>query len=225
MTIRPRGTSAPPRRTTAPPRKMSAPPARDMVASPFAPILDGLISRIPGAFAAALVDAEGETVDYAGNIDPFDIKVAAAHWQIILKQLEELSYLGKPNRIIVRGTSRSVIVRTLQDGYSVVLLVTRRGGFASSERAFSACIYALNIEAGWKTASRLPPWFPITVLTDDKKRPHRIVYGGLAESVEVLGHLVGLNRGELGFRIRLASGPEITIVREPGGHWYAEERV
>lgn len=196
-----------------------------MDASPFAPILSALISRIPGAFAAALVDAEGETVDYSGKIDPFDIKVAAAHWQIILKQLAEISYLGEPRRIVVRGTSRSVVVRTLPDGYSVVLLISRRGGFAASERAFSACIYALNIEAGWKVASRLPPWFPITVTVDDRKRPTRIEYGGLTEAVEVLGTVVGLTRGEHGFRIRLASGPEITIVREPGGHWYAEERV
>ncbi|MGH7282518.1 MAG: roadblock/LC7 domain-containing protein [Polyangiaceae bacterium] len=207
------------------PRRMTVSPPRDMDASPFAPILSSLISRIPGAFAAALVDAQGETVDYWGNIDPFDIKVAAAHWQIILKQIAELSYLGEPSRIVVRGASRSVVVRTLEDGYSVVLLISRRGGFAASDRAFSACIYALDIEAGWKVASRLPPWFPITVSVDDRKRPVRIEYGGLAEGVEVLGAVVGLARGEHGFRIRLASGPEITVVREPGGQWYAEERV
>lgn len=196
-----------------------------MDASPFASILEGLISRIPGAFAAALVDPEGETVDYAGKSTPFDIKVAAAHFQILMRQLAGLDWLGEPNHLVVRATTRSIVVRMLPDRYCVVVLVTRRGGFTSSERAFSACIYALTIEAGWKPATHLPPWFPITVSVDDRKRPNHIVYGGLAESIEVLGTVVGLARGETGFRVRLASGPEITIVREPGNHWYAEEKV
>jgi hypothetical protein len=195
-----------------------------MDASPFASILQSLIERIPGAFAVGLVDREGETVDYAGLVTPFDIKVAAAHFQIIMLQLGDIKALGTPRHLIVRGTERSIIVRQLQDGYSVVVLLSRRGGFVSAERAFSACVYSLTIEAGWERAD-LPPWFPILVETDSAHRPSRIVYGGLAESVEVLGTLVGLARGEHGFRIRLASGPEITVVREAGGHWYAEERV
>ncbi len=195
-----------------------------MDASPFASILQSLIERIPGAFAVGLVDREGETVDYAGLISPFDIKVAAAHFQILMLQISDLKHLGSPKHLIVRGSERSIIVRQLQDGYSVVVLLSRRGGFVSAERAFSACVHSLTIEAGWQR-DELPPWFPISVETDVQHRPSRIVYGGLAESVEVLGTLVGLARGEHGFRIRLASGPEITVVREAGGHWYAEERV
>jgi hypothetical protein len=208
-----------------PRRNTTAPPVRDMDASPFASILQGLIERIPGAFAVGLVDREGETVDYAGLISPFDIKVAAAHFQIIMLQLVDLKTLGTPKHLIVRVSERSLIVRQLQDGYSVVVLLSRRGGFVSAERAFSACIHSLTIEAGWDRADELPPWFPISVETDSAHRPSRIVYGGLAESVEVLGTIVGLARGEHGFRIRLASGPEITVVREAGGHWYAEEGV
>ena len=211
MTIRPR-------------RNTTAPPARDMDASPFASILSALIERIPGAFAVGLVDREGETVDYAGLVTPFDIKVAAAHFQIIMLQLGDITALGTPRHLIVRGSERSIVVRQLPEGYSVVLLLSRRGGFGSAERAFSACIHSLTIEAGWDP-DKLPPWFPISVETDATNRPSRIVYGGLAEPVEVLGTLVGLARGEHGFRLRLASGPEITVVREAGGHWYAEEGV
>jgi hypothetical protein len=208
-----------------PRRNTTAPPVRDMDASPFASILQSLIERIPGAFAVGLVDHEGETVDYAGLVSPFDIKVAAAHFQIIMLQLGDIKALGTPKHLIVRGSDRSIIVRQLQDGYSVVVLLSRRGGFVSAERAFSACVHSLTIEAGWDRADELPPWFPISVETDAAHRPSRIVYGGLAESVEVLGALVGLARGEHGFRIRLASGPEITVVCEAGGHWYAEEGV
>ena len=39
---------------------------RDQVPSTFTAILERLVAAIPGAHAAALVDYEGETVDYAG---------------------------------------------------------------------------------------------------------------------------------------------------------------
>ncbi len=42
-----------------------------------------------GALAAALVDGEGETVDYAGLLSPYDIKVLAAEWRIVLAVLHD----------------------------------------------------------------------------------------------------------------------------------------
>ena len=35
---------------------------------------------------------------------------------------------------------------------------------------------------------------------------------------------VGIAR-ELGYRVRTPSGLEFTLVREPGGFWYADENV
>ena len=43
--------------------------------------------------------------------------------------------------------------------------------------------------------------------------------------VEVLGAVMGLPERERGFRVRLATGKEITLVREAGHHWYADERI
>src|ERR1700730_10328586 len=62
-------------------------PPRDQEASTFAAILNDLVVRLPGAFAAALVDGEGETVDYGGKVDPFDAKINAAHWRLVLAEL------------------------------------------------------------------------------------------------------------------------------------------
>jgi hypothetical protein len=33
---------------------------------------------------------------------------------------------------------------------------------------------------------------------------------------------MGLRAGERGFRVRLDSGAEVTLVREPSGCWYAD---
>ncbi len=204
-------------------------PERDQAPSAFTMILDDLVARVPGAIAAALVDAEGETVDYAGWLTPFDVKIAAAHWRIILNQLDALSWMGTTRTLVVRGTTRSTLARALSEGYAAVLVLARRAGFVMPERAFSACEVAVAIEAGWPMPPRAARWFPVLVEVDARRRPVSIVYGGLAEAVEVLGRLVEAEgRASLrqqAFRVRLASGPEITIVREQGGFWYAEEPV
>lgn len=200
-------------------------PPRDQEASAFTLILDDLVARVPGAVAAAFVDAEGECVDYAGWLAPFDIKVAAAHWRIILHQLGSLAWMGTARTLVVRGAARSTVARVLHDGYALVLVLGRRAGFAMPERAFSACEVSIAIEAGWPMESYGARWFAVLVEVDAKRRPVRIVYGGLAESVEVLGRIVDTSPREQAFRVRLASGPEITLVREQGGFWYAEEPV
>ena len=202
---------------------------RDMDASPFSAILGALIARIPGAYAAALVDAIGESVDYAGKVDPFDIKVAAATWCIVLRDFETVPNLaGVRTTLVMRGTRQSVIARSLPEHYAVIVLLRRRAGFAPSARALSACEHALAREANWTLEDELA-WFAVTVECDARRRPVSIVYGGLEEPVEVLGTVRGadfsLGPHERGFRVRLASGPEITIIREPGDYWYAEERV
>jgi predicted regulator of Ras-like GTPase activity (Roadblock/LC7/MglB family) len=206
------------------------PAARDNDESTFTKILNDLIVRIPGAYAAALVDCDGESVDYAGSLAPFDIKVAAAHWRIILGLVTDMNAscaLGSVRTFAVRAGKQSIVVRSMPDGYAIIVLCTRRAGFGQTARAFSACAYELAAEAGWKLLPEFTSWFPVTVECDARRRPARIVYGGLAEPVEVLGSLAartsGLARRERGFRIRLASGPEITVVREPNGHWYVEE--
>ena len=60
--------------------RAEAPTARDQAETAFTAILASLVERVPGAHAAALVDAEGETVDYAGDGEPFFLRVAAAAW-------------------------------------------------------------------------------------------------------------------------------------------------
>lgn len=187
--------------------------------TPFGRILGDLLARVPGAFAAALVDSEGETVDYAGLGDPFDVKVAAAHLRIVIRELEGFGKLGAPRWLVVRGGRRSIVTRSLPDGYALVLLLRRRAGFTSSERAFAVCERALAEEAGWPLA-RGPLWYPISVRIDRRGRPSRVGPDGVA--VEVLGAVMGLPARERGFRVRTSHGNELTLVREPGRAWYAD---
>jgi hypothetical protein len=196
-------------------------PARDMDVTPFAAILEELVGRIPGAVAAVLVDLEGETVDYAGQVDPFNAKVAAAHWQIVLSQLDPLAVF-RPRQLIVRSAKKSYIVRRLPEGYALVVELSRRAGFTPSTRALEACEAALAREAAWRKEGP-SAWVGVEVLMDGRRRPREVHLRSNRHALEVLGALVGLPRRERGFRVRLATGAELNLVREPGGHWYVDE--
>ena len=204
-------------------RSAVAPP-RDTDVTPFASILGDLLTRTPGAFAAALVDVLGETVDYTGHVDPFEVKVAAAHWHIVLNEIKTLNWLGSPRIFIVRGATKSFIVHAMADNYAIVLLLNRRAGFGASKRALAICERALAAEAGW-VAPTTPTWLPVEVHCDRAKRPSRVTMKGSTVSVglEVLGSVMGLSGREQGFRVRLDSGAELTLVRETGGFWYTDE--
>jgi predicted regulator of Ras-like GTPase activity (Roadblock/LC7/MglB family) len=210
-----------------------------MDASPFAVILEELVARIPGALAAVVVDAEGECVDYTGRADPFDLRVAGAHLQLVLGDaVRRLAKLGTMRGLLIRARRRSLLVHALPESYVMVVLLTRRAGFAPSRRALDLCERALSAEAGWTLGDR-PHWYPVRVECRGKK-PIRLAEElarqptrgsprmGTAprmRPVEVLGALVGLDPRERGYRVRLNTGAELTVVREAGGLWYADEPV
>ena len=196
-----------------------------MEATSFARILHDLIARLPGAYACALVDLGGETVDYAGVVNPFDVKVAAAHMRIILNDLHEFGAIGKPRWVVLRGERRSFVARALPDGYALVVMLRRRAGFTASARAYAACERALAEEAGWSPPNDGAAWFAVAVEVDRRGRPILVDAGPKARAlaVEVFGAVVGLPRNERGFRARTATGGELTLVREAGNTWYADE--
>jgi predicted regulator of Ras-like GTPase activity (Roadblock/LC7/MglB family) len=204
---------------------------RDQHESAFATILSMLVARVPGARGAALVDSEGETVDYAGRAKPFDVKVAAAHWRIVLDEARAtagLGALGDLRSIAVRAARASYLVQTLPDGYALVVVMMRSAGFSGWQRAVASCAHSLGEEAGWKQgATELPPrWFPVTVLRDERRRPAAVRSDGRLHPLEILGTLpAGLSRRERAWRIRFESGLEATLVREPGGACYLDEKL
>jgi hypothetical protein len=217
-------------REAAPPSSRALGPIvpRDVDVTPFTTILDGLLKRIPGAYAAALVDIQGETVDYTGRGDPFDMRVAAAHLRIVLNDVERLGALGEPRWVVVRGQRKSIAASVLPDGYALVLMLRPRSAFTISTRALKVCTRALAEEAGWKDLEKRDgvkqrSWFVVDVETDGRGRPSHV--GAARVAVEVLGAVMGLSVRERGFRVRTAEGTELTLVREAHQRWYSDEPV
>lgn len=227
-------------------RASRRPPERDMDATPFAAILERLLARVPGAYAAALVDQEGETVDYAGLAGSFDLRVAAAEVRLALDQLGRAMPETPTQWIVVRGAKKTFAARQLPDGYALVTLLRRRAGFTASRRAFAVCERELGEEAGWRSSASSPkrrsarpellhdrgiahlegPWWAVEVEVDGRGRPRRVrTAAGEARAVEVLGAVVGHAPNELGFRVRTPDGEEFTLVREARRCWYADSAL
>jgi hypothetical protein len=199
--------------------------ARDTEATAFTVILADLIGRIPGARAAALVDRDGESVDYAGSLSPFDVKIAAAHLRIVLAELDGCALLSSPRHVLIRGAHKTYVIRALDDAYAVVVVLSARAGFVPSPRAFHVFEQALHEEAGIGAEREGPRWTPVVVEQDGRARPSSVASSPSTSAIalEVLGAVMGLERGERGFRVRLVDGVEATLVREPSGAWYADE--
>lgn len=203
-----------------------APTERDQDATPFSEILSELC-EVSGSRSAALVDREGETVDYAGRGDPFDIRILAAEWQLILQRIGETAILAQSFQVVVRAKKRSYLLEVLPEGYALVVELGRRST-GLSDRALSQARARLCDEAGFP--QREDPhgnWSRVEVEEErgDVRRPTRMSVEQQAWDVTVIGRVTedAVVAREESYRVRLSSGEERTLVREPLGHWYLEE--
>lgn len=212
-------------------RRRSSFAERDQAASAFSAALLRLCEGT-GVVGAALVDAEGETVDYAGWLDPFDIKVAAAEWQLVVGVLRESKVPTWPEsrQLLVRASLRSYAVIPLSEGYAIVATLTRYC-FEVSGRALAQAVRELCTESGLSPPSYLAHarerWTRVEVQTNplDDRRAQAVWHGGRWRVLEILGRYTDADLGphEVGYRARLATGAEFALVRERLGLWYADD--
>jgi hypothetical protein len=196
---------------------------RDQEPSSFGAILERLVASTPSARGAALVDFEGETVDYAGRLDAFELKVAAATWQIALSEVDETTF-AEPRQITVRAASTGFVLRRVNREYAIILVLHPRAAFAVSERALAEAETALSTEAGWARKNR-PAWFSVSVQIGAEHRPVELFVADRWQPIEVMGAVVGLQERERGYRVRLPSGVEMMLVRERNGLWFCDEPI
>ena len=202
---------------------------RDQEASPFSAILWRLCEGC-GAHAAALVDKEGETVDYAGRISPYEIRVAAAELRLVLAftRTAVVPSFREVDDIRIRTGRRSYAIIGLGDGYAIVLELMRHS-LSLSPRAVLQATRELESEAGIESVLKQgsPRWFRVRIRPsrEDARRPDAIWLEGAWQSVTVLGRYRShdLARRERGYLARLPSGAELSLVREPLGYWFADD--
>jgi hypothetical protein len=203
---------------------------RDQSDSAFSAILARLCDDC-GALAAALVDAEGETVDYAGLLEPYEIKVVAAEWRIVLAVVQESGLPGfrSVSSLTVRAKRRSYFIEALTDGYAIALRLPRHA-FNVSWRALGQASRELGREAGLTAPQGRAkvPWVSVRVrlpaASGRLRRPDAIWLGSDWSPITILGRYQArdLSRSELGYLAQLPSGAEVFLVREPLGVWFID---
>lgn len=203
-------------------RRLRQQEVRQESPSPFKDILDRLMRSVPGALGAIVVDSEGEAVDFAGSLPSFHTKLIGAHLRVALDACRPAGDVS-PRQLTVRAAGATFLVRALPEGYALALALAR-GAFDVSERALAHAEWELAVEAGWSPHLSRPSWYRAEVegAARNRFRPERVRWGSEWEALDVLGIVVGLQR-ERGYRCRLRSGVELTLLREPAGTWYADE--
>lgn len=200
---------------------------RDQAPSSFAPTL-GRFCESAGVVAAALVDRDGEAVDYAGRTSPFDIRIAAAEWRIILARIQRGStLLQQTQQFVVRSGDKTFATVVLPEGYALVVQLLPRC-FKISSRALDEAVRELCQEAGLVPDRAPAGWSRVEVSEGlaPSRLPQSVWVGKKWCVVEILEHCssvqLGLRDNEAAYRVRLPSGVEGTLVREPLAHWFAE---
>lgn len=95
---------------------------------PFKRLLTDLVESVPGAHGAILADWEGEAVEQHTSGDPFEMKVTAAHWGILLTRLKELHEkygTGGVRESMISTDTQHVIIGAIGDEYTLVMTMDR----------------------------------------------------------------------------------------------------
>jgi predicted regulator of Ras-like GTPase activity (Roadblock/LC7/MglB family) len=112
-------------------------PSEPSLLSTFGDILKTLVDSVPGAVGAVFSDWEGEPVDQFAHIPPLDIQLVGAHWGVVWSQanLRFLARgLGAVEELMIEGERAIVLVRSVSEGYFVVLATKRDAHLATARR-------------------------------------------------------------------------------------------
>lgn len=211
--------------TGAPRRRV--PVQRDQAESPFAVLLASLLEALPFARGAALVDFEGETVDYAGTVDPFELRVAAATFQLLLGDLRSTPMCRDLRQVNLVLAKSGYLLRVLDPHYSLVVVLRKLGTFVVSQRVVDEVAAHILNEAG--LSDRRANWHRVEVDAEGRPPRPRRLRRAISEdepswtSIEVLGTLVAVGHSEHGYRVRLGTGAEVNLLCEHQRLWFIDE--
>jgi len=204
---------------------------RDAPRDQGASAISGILMRLcdaSDAIAAALVDASGETVDYAGHLEPFDARVMAAELRLLQSVLgrSRSRDLARTHELVIRAARQSFLLRALSEGYSLAVVLPRYA-FRLSRRALAEAEAELAVETALVPCVPADPgrWFRVEVrlAQSEAPRPEAVWLEGGWRPVTIVGRLQArdLGPGELGFLAQLGTGAELVLVRERPGRWFA----
>lgn len=94
---------------------------------PFKKLLGELVDTVPGGLGAVIVDWEGESVDQAGPMDEYELKVVGAHKGVILHNLRDaIGRLGGDDlqEVVVTTRKMQILILPVTIDYFMVFALT-----------------------------------------------------------------------------------------------------
>ncbi len=119
--------------------------------TPFTPVLEQVVSRVPGAVGAIFADREGEAIDLVWQVSTLardELRALGAHFGIVFHQVRRALHTfhyGDPQEIILQHQRLDLVVRAVGAGY-YLLLVVRNGHLAIALREAKTAAHALARE-------------------------------------------------------------------------------
>ncbi len=111
---------------------------------PFKDVLGSLVYGVKGGIGAVLVDAEGESVDVFTHGDTYEIRLAGAHYGIVLNRLgEAMGGSGNGDRLqslSIRAEKLTYTIVPVQEGLFVVLIQDDTGLPSQAARALQEAL-------------------------------------------------------------------------------------
>lgn len=193
--------------------------ARDNDETAFTAHLEALLRSLPEALCATFLDAEGETIDLATRVDPFDARIYAAELALPLASMRSAGKqldVGPIRELRLVGEARSAVVRSVIDGCDVLLIID---GEAALGRAAYECERAadrLAEEAG------MPTRRPLSVHPEGAsgETPQAFLEDGRTRRVAAVLGAPDATLTEA-LLVRTAEGDECVIARDPTTHrWF-----
>jgi hypothetical protein len=195
---------------------------RDRPVSPFGTILARFLEVHMGCLAAVFIDAEGECVDYASQLEIFDALVLGAQLcplTLSLSEMGERCGAGALVLWVVEASERDLVVRRVSEELTVVVAVSSGSLGARLLRSMAPLAEALRREAGLAA----PAWEPWGEALNVQLRPAMgwgyaplavVTRDGVSTPVEVLGrwteHGTISTREVVCFRVS-CGGEELTL--------------
>jgi predicted regulator of Ras-like GTPase activity (Roadblock/LC7/MglB family) len=119
------------------------------ISTPFTPMLQRVIERVPGAIGAIFADWDGEAVDLVSKRPREDLLYIGAHYGVILNNVQallRLFHFGEAVEIVIQHDKVDLCVRAVGDGYYVVLALAEGGHLATALREARLCADSLRRE-------------------------------------------------------------------------------
>jgi hypothetical protein len=124
---------------------------RELDVTGFTEPLETLVAALPEAESATFIDDEGEAVDLAARVDPYEARIAGAILSLPLhlaRSFARRTGLGEVLGLWVVGDRRAALTRRVGEGLDVVLVIEGTVARARVQEALSEAAESLRYEAG-----------------------------------------------------------------------------